>query len=103
MQELFRLVQKSRVCSDCTCAYDLILQKNECTLREFIEYIKNYRSNEWGGIGINTKDNTRIASLSYSHGKCDTAMISDIMDKKIKSRGYASGGWTRMDYIITCE
>lgn len=100
---MFKFIQSTPVSRDCTCGYDIQLDK-KYTVKEFIKTVLQEKSNEWGHIGIYNIDswfgNPR---LEYNRGKLKTEEeLEDFADKQI-IKVSASGGWSRMDYIIVCE
>ena len=78
---------------DCTSTYFIYLER-KYTIDEFINTVLKKRSNEWGNIIIDKK---KIAS--YSHGKLDNEIPSEILFKVIGSVD-GHGGYSRMDYRI---
>lgn len=87
---------------DETSRYDLEFIK-PYTVQELIdEVLKDVR--EWGYIGIYTEGTTFGEPVcEYSHGKLITPNLPDeYLNKKIV-KCKASGGWTRMDYLIYLE
>lgn len=96
---MFNLQQCGREGGDCTAPYKVILDRSY-TVRTFIDAVLNGRSTEWGYIGIN--DGHTIfgnPSCEYRYGKLQNAMNECVLDKAVISVK-ASGGWTRMDYLI---
>lgn len=103
---MFELIEDSPVRSDCTQDFKVELDR-QYTVREFIETVLAERKDEWGHIGI--KDGhpmlTRSAtpfgnpSCEYRSGSLLTNMPDRILDETIV-KASASGGWTRMDYIL---
>lgn len=104
--------------SDCTSRYKVDFD-GEPTLKEFIEYILNDYSinsrNNWGFIEVATKDRSFVGKpiIAYNRGKwqyeepwCDPAFSDEFLrankDKRIEIIN-ASGGWSRMDYILILE
>lgn len=76
---------------DETAPYDVIFDR-EYTVREFIEYILT--RNEWGNIRF-------IDGSSYDYRK--TLLLCPVPDRYMEMRiasVKASGGWSRMDYLI---
>jgi hypothetical protein len=100
---MFSLVQVTNIARDGTCGYVVELEK-QYTVQEFIETILSQCTNEWGYVGIKCPPyvfgNPR---LEYKYGKITTKPFNDdVLDKTIE-KVTASGGWTRMDYIITTD
>lgn len=101
---MFRLQQCGQVSGDCTAPYNVILDK-VYTVEEFITTVLEHLSNEWGYIGImdaNARNIFGNPNCEYSHGKLSTAMPESFMNRKIH-RAHASGGWSRMDYLLELE
>lgn len=48
---MFKFIQSTPVSRDCTCGYDIQLDK-KYTVKEFIKTVLQEKSNEWGHIGI---------------------------------------------------
>ena len=97
---MFKLIQNTPVGGDCTCGYDVKLDR-EYTIEEFINTVlKNY-ANEWGIFEVKRGSNT-IDSFEYSYGKLASESNNVYQDYKIKEV-YASGGWSRMDYVLYLE
>lgn len=90
---MFDLQMYGEIGSDETARYTVILEK-EYTVRTFIETVLKERANEWGIIKILGK-----TSFEYRKGKLFSSINEDILDKAIVDVK-ASGGWTRMDYLI---
>lgn len=81
---------------DCTRPYKVILDR-AYTVRTFIETVLNERGNEWGDIIINNAYGK--PSIEYRYGKLQNELKKSVLDKPVISVK-ASGGWTRMDYVI---
>lgn len=64
------------------------------TLKEFVETVASNKK-EWGYIRTSYFGKTLA---DYSHG--EITYHTDDLDRLVVPKGYASGGWTRMDYII---
>lgn len=96
---MFKMIQSTAIGSNCTCEYIIELDK-EYTVREFIDTILKEKNREWGYIGIKC-----IGTIfgkpycEYSHGSLKYNLPTEILDKKV-NRATASGGWSRMDYLI---
>lgn len=101
---MFRLIQSTPESGDCTCGYKVLLDK-EYTVKEFVDTVLTEKNKEWGYIGIyNPSDFFGRTSgnlcIEYRYGKITTENFgNDILNKKIMSVS-ASGGWSRMDYIL---
>ena len=92
---MFKLIQNTPVGGD-----DVKLDR-EYTIEEFINTVlKNY-ANEWGIFEVKRGSNT-IDSFEYSYGKLASESNNVYQDYKIKEV-YASGGWSRMDYVLYLE
>lgn len=101
---MFKMNQASPVRGDCTCSYDIILDK-DYTIREFIKTVLTEKSNEWGYIGINTDEGDFSAKIfgdprcEYKCGRLLCSLPEEYLDKKI-NKVNGDGGWSRMDYLI---
>lgn len=100
---MFDFVSTSKVSSDGTCNYDIKLDR-QYTVREFIKEVLSSRSKEWGDVSINNEDKYAEKQFcDYRRGSLISKTITEEnLEKKVKSVK-AYGGWTRMDYTITCE
>lgn len=74
---------------------------NDYTVNMFIEEV--LKTKDWGYIGIyNLKERSVFGkpNIEYSHGKLKNENFEQsILDSKIKNIR-ASGGWSRMDYLL---
>lgn len=89
---MFELKQSGSTAGDCTAPYDVILT-GEYTVKQFIDEVLS-RKEEWGVI-----DNFRYKPVQYKYGKLLTLPEKLFLNSKIRI-AYASGGWSRMDYIL---
>jgi hypothetical protein len=87
-----------------TAPYDVILLE-KCTVREFVEYVLDTKS-DWGYIGIyNPERNPFFGDphIEYSNGKLKSKTselnFGEFLDKPV-IKATAGGGWSRMDYIL---
>lgn len=95
---MIKLVACTPVGSDCTCDYNVILD-DEYTVYEFIEIILREHNNEWGFIS----NYSESQQCEYKYGEIlRNTFTQETLHKKI-TKVSASGGWTRMDYIIKTE
>ena len=90
----FELRPTGPIAGDCTVPYDVVFPDG-CTVREFIEAVLT--RDEWGYISINNYVNG--PRCEYKYDKLLTPLSHAILDMPIKS-ATASGGWTRMDYVL---
>lgn len=99
--EKFRLRAIGPTCGDETTPYEVIFNES-MTVREFSDYVLTL--NEWGCIGIYNPDARSFfgdPQRWYHQDKWDSGPLPEnIMDKTIK-KAYASGGWSRMNYMLT--
>ncbi len=97
---MIKLTQNTPTSGDCTAGYAVTLDK-EYTVEEFINEVLT--KNEWGYIGIHSNGQAwfdiGFPSCEYKKDKLVTEMQKDILPIKVKS-ATASGGWSRMDYVI---
>lgn len=102
-QKCFKLGEILYRSSDATCDYELLFTKL-CTLRQFMkEVISNKKT--WGYIGIQPKDKETIFGdpcIEYRNGLLLSTFPDELLDKQIdiEAKHKASGGWSRMDYLI---
>lgn len=101
---MFRLIQSTRTAGDSTAGYKVILDK-EYTLREFIDAVLTNKD-EWGYIRVVKRDCAwyNYPRFSYYYGEIpgEPNLPEEVYGYKVKSVT-ASGGWTRMDYVVTLE
>lgn len=101
---MFSLTRTTPVGGDCTAGYRVNLDK-EYTLQEFIDAVLTNK-NEWGWIKIAKRDCAmyNYPSFGYRYGEIQTEanIPESVYAYKVKSV-ISSGGWTRMDYIVTLE
>ena len=101
---VFKLIQSTPVSGDCTCGYNVKLDR-EYTVKDFIDTVLSERTREWGCIGMYDQSDFvgryfGNPNMEYSHGKIVTSNFTeDILRKEVKDVS-ASGGWSRMDYIL---
>lgn len=98
---MIKLIQCSETHGDCTAEYSVILDKSY-TVEEFINEVLT--KNEWGYIGIYNEGQAWFdfgdPNCEYKYDKLVTQMPEDILKEEI-SEVKASGGWSRMDYLLT--
>lgn len=87
-----------------TAPYKVILLE-KCTVREFVEYVLNNKS-DWGYIGIYNKERNPFfgwPNIQYSCGRLKAGSIiedfGEFLDRPV-GEATADGGWSRMDYIL---
>lgn len=80
--------------SDCTQAFRVELD-GEYTVGDLINHVLTIRKDEWGEFEVDR------LSIEYRHGKIVNGdeIIPHVKDIKI-NKLIASGGWSRMDYIV---
>lgn len=100
---MFRFIQCTPTGGDCCAGYRIDLDK-EYTVESFINTVLSERTNEWGDIGIRSKGKAYgIPQCCYRYGKIATnSLPKEVLSKGI-SNVSASGGWTRMDYILELQ
>ena len=97
---MFSLTQSTPMSRDCTCGYIVDLHK-EYTVDEFIQEVLTERNKEWGYFKINDGVHENRGLRWYRNGRFESGMIpEDLLNIKIQKVN-ASGGWSRMDYVIT--
>lgn len=103
MRTLFKLGETLYRSTDATCDYELLITK-PCTLRQFVEEVISNKK-EWGYIGIQPKNKETIFGdpcIEYENGLLLSTFPDELLDKQIdiKAKHEASGGWSRMDYLV---
>jgi len=97
---MIKLTQNTPTGGDCTAGYAVTLDK-EYTVCELVNEILTRK--EWGYIRICNEGQVRFEcgspNCEYRQDKLLTEMSSEVLNMKVKSV-MASGGWSRMDYII---
>lgn len=97
---MIKLKQTGPEAGDCTAPYDVILDK-PYTVREFISAVLTERTDDWGYIGINNhRSFFGSPKMEYKRGVGEYEPLKDFYDKPVKE-ATASGGWSRMDYLLT--
>ena len=101
---MLKFEQTSRIRGDETSSYSVTVQRENVTLREFINYILTERKGEWGYIGIQRAGepwHSPSYQIEYRWGEIVADNIpDDIKDRIIPSKIFGDGGWSRMDYVI---
>ena len=82
---------------DDTCSYDVKVNKNGATVTDIINYALS-RKQDWGYVCIGSFFSDK--RLEYRHGTVISDNISSEDKNKVVKTISASGGWSRMDYII---
>lgn len=97
---MIKLTQTSETFGDCTALYSVELSK-PYTVKEFIKEV--LKRKEWGYIGIEN----RFGESIFGDPNCEykgKTIITENLPEEILSQPIkkvrASGGWSRMDYII---
>ena len=95
---MIKLKQNTRTFGDETAGYAVELTK-KYTVKEFVnEVLENDR--EWGYIGISCGGAIfGSPNCEFRNGKLESSLPDDVMNKEI-SGVKASGGWSRMDYLL---
>ena len=91
----FELKERYSAGSDCMAEYDGILNK-PLTVKEFIDAVLTEHKNDWGAVQVNYSRNAW-----YRHGKLENKMPKKYLKLNVVSFN-AIGGWSRMDYRLTC-
>ena len=97
--EPITLVHKQGPFGDETSIYDVHINRQNLTVNELIKYVLTIKD-EWGYIDIGDTF-PREHRLEYRYGKIISDTIPTAKKQQCISNCFASGGWTRMDYIIT--
>ena len=96
---MFKMESCSSVGGDCTCSYNVSLDK-EYTVNEFIETVLKEKKNEWGYINIFFSDYyDRYKICEYKYGEIISIANEEYLNKKVIGVT-ASGGYSRMDYEL---
>lgn len=100
---MIELKPSSSFGGDSTAAYTVSFDK-EYTVQEFINEVLKF--NEWGYIVASEYDRKndfkRISQCEYKLDQLIVAMRLDVLNKKI-IKATASGGYSRMDYLLHVE
>lgn len=99
---MFRLTQIRPEGSDCTAPYKVELN-GKYTVESFVDDVL-LLNNEWGIIGI--EDGLSVFGdphVEYGQGKLKSENFNETISNLKVCSVRASGGWSRMDYIITVE
>lgn len=97
---MFELSQNTPVGGDCTCGYDVKLDR-EYTVAGFVNTVLKKYANEWGIFEVK-RGSKAVGSFEYSYGNLTGEPNRVYGAHKIKEV-YASGGWSRMDYVLYLE
>ena len=97
----FKFTQTGKTSGDETTPYMVSLNK-ECSVSEFIDSV--LKRNEWGYIGIRSHRHIfGFPNCEYRRGKIvSTNFTEESLSRKVATVS-ASGGWSRMDYILTLK
>ena len=98
---MIKLKQCTEVAGDETAGYEVTLDKRY-TVEEFINEVVS-KKQDWGYIGIKQEGVPTIfgsPKCEYKWGKLLSSLPNEYLNKEI-SIVSASGGWSRMDYLIT--
>ena len=97
---MIKLTQTSETFGDCTALYSVEMTK-PYTVREFIKQVLKRKA--WGYIGIEN----RFGESIFGDPNCEykgSKIITEELPEEILNQPFvkvrASGGWSRMDYII---
>ena len=101
MKPRFKLKQCGPVRGDETAPYEVTFSE-PLTVKDFVSDVLSNKE-EWGYIGI-SKERTIFGdpNCEYRWGKLLSCLPPEYLSKKIVS-AEASGGWSRMDYLLTVE
>lgn len=98
MGKVFSTRQKGPEGSDCTAPYTVTLH-GMVTLRSFVDAVLGRRT-DWGHISI--YDGKKERHAGYDHGKMESRLPDALLDREVRHAS-ASGGWTRMDYVVELD
>jgi hypothetical protein len=97
---MFKFVQSTPVGGDCTCGYEIQLDKLY-TVKEFVDTVVKEKNKEWGCIGISDgKSIFGSPNCQYRCGELITEQLPDDILLMPVKKASASGGYSRMDYKI---
>lgn len=97
---MFKMLQSTPVGGDCTCGYDVKLDRGY-TVKEFVNTVLKNNTDEWGKFEIKIESKA-VDSFEYRYGNLTDEPNRVYGDHKIKEV-YASGGWSNMDYDLYLE
>ena len=97
-KNIMRFTVIGNTAGDCTTPY-LVTEYEARTVREFINEVLESRPNEWGEISVVDGQCINNPSYEYKHGRLMGEFQKSILKREI-DEVKASGGWSRMDYII---
>lgn len=96
----FKLIQIGNECGDCTASYEVTVTENG-TVGDFIDAVIGHCSNEWGYIGIKADEHIfEKPNIEYRYGKIINRDALKAFESLPFKKIIASGGWSRMDYLI---
>lgn len=97
----FHFIQTGKTARDATTPYAVSLNK-ECTVGEFIDCV--LKRKEWGYIGIKSYGHIfGSPNCEYQGDKIIKTEFTNEDLSRMVSTVSASGGWSRMDYLITLK
>lgn len=109
---MFKLTHVGGPYGDATSKYSVWLDR-EYTIGEFIAAILKNLPKEWGYIGIDGVEviNGHHYRTTFGVPKCEyrcgklvsSEFTEEDLKRKIRKVVRASGGWTRMDYLLEVE
>ncbi len=97
---MFKLVQSGPTGGDETAMHSVQFSGPIPTLGEFMEDLIANHSGDWGCLDIRDEHANKIGGAFYSHGTFESDNIPDVIKKHRIQRISASGGWSRMDYLV---
>ena len=97
---MFKMYMAGEMGGDCTAPYEVELDK-EYTVNEFVQAVLTKR--EWGYIGIDCRGEIfGRPKCEYRDDKLLYSLPDNVLNKKV-IKVKASGGWSRMDYLLWIE
>ena len=97
---MIKLRQNTPTAGDCTAGYEVTMDKTYY-VKEFIDEVLSNKG-EWGYIGIKKEGVPTFfgdPNCEYKWGRLLSNLPEEYLDKEI-SIVSASGGWSRMDYLL---
>ena len=119
MDNVYELKYKSGPHGDACTTYDLIFNKEDITLREFVKNVIERNPQEWGTFYVSYRDPELVklpyvapneqfsdVNIEYKYGKLITTDKNEFMDRYIVTdspKKFANGGWSCMNFWITLK
>lgn len=96
-------MQSSEYGGDSTCSWHIFFNdRNEHTVKEFIDEILKSRDFDWGSVDIVVGDRRYWEAVEYKYGKivkCEEEIFNQFINEKVIDI-HANGGWNCMNYVV---